>query len=84
MQSAKNDMEGKKMNVAEYFAIEKIGYGKKVLYAIKKVKRSFGDAEVLPVPGIGRTTFRELDKAQQHAANCRLEIAKVGDFFEII
>jgi hypothetical protein len=81
-------MEGKTMKdtiFAEYFAIEKIGYGKKAVYVIKKViKKGIGNVMTLPVPGIGKTIFRELEKAQQHAANCRLKIEAVGDFYEII
>jgi hypothetical protein len=70
---------------AEYYAIEKIGYGKKTVYAIKKiVKKGIGNVMTLPVPDIGRSVFRELEKAQQHAANCRLKIEAVGDFYEII
>jgi hypothetical protein len=70
---------------AEYFAIEKIGYGKKAVYAIKKViKKGIGNVMTLPVTDIGKSIFRELGNAQKHAANCRLKIEAVGDFYEII
>ena len=69
----------------EYFAIEKIGYGKKTLYVIKKViKKGIGDVMTLPVTSIGKTVFKALEKAQEHATASRLTIERIGDFYEII
>jgi hypothetical protein len=70
-------MEALNMNKG-YFAIQIIGYAKKV-YAIKKVTEKGG--LILPVNG---KAYKTLEKAQAVAAELGLTIEKVGDTYEII
>lgn len=61
----------------EYYAIEKIGYGKKAVYVIKKVINGL----VIPVNG---KRYKALEKAQAVANELGLNIEKVGDLYEIL
>lgn len=61
-----------------YYAIEVIGYGKRTRYAIKQVISGKGTN-----PTNGKS-YRTEEAAREAAASMGVEIAKTGDFYEII
>ena len=65
-----------------YYAIEVIGYGAKRRYVVKEVVRSGKSGPVKTWPC--EPPFRTEEAARKAAAESGIEIAKVGDYYEII
>lgn len=65
-----------------YYAIEIIGYGKNRRYVVKEVVRDgkFGPVTTWPC----EPPFRTEEAARKAAAESGIEIAKVGDCYQII
>lgn len=61
-----------------YYAIEKIGYGKKMRWCIKEVRPT---GITVPVDG---KTYKTEDAARAAAVAMGIEIERVGDLWEII
>ena len=74
--SNNDNTTGKEENM--YYAIEVFGYGKRRRYTIQQVLAGKGTN-----PTNGKV-YRTEDAARAAAAEMGIEIAKVGDFYEII
>ena len=65
-----------------YYAIEKIGYGLKMVFVIKKIEKEIDSGSVVAHP-LGKPFKTEM-AARKAAFDAGIKIEKVGDFFHII